>query len=104
MIKVKLFNKDNVTNKLSIKGHANHEENGKDIVCAGVSSIITTTINAILRLNSKAITYENNKEILTIEVLIKDTYTVTLIENMISLLSELKDNYPKNIEIKEENL
>ena len=30
-------------NTIIIKGHANYDKYGKDIVCASVSSIITTT-------------------------------------------------------------
>ena len=32
-------------NMIMISGHANHNEYGKDIVCASVSSIIYTTLN-----------------------------------------------------------
>ena len=43
MIKVEIEN-----NKIEIKGHANYDDYGKDIVCASVSSIVITTINAII--------------------------------------------------------
>ena len=48
MIKIK--EKDN---KIIISGHASFDEYGKDIVCASVSSIVITSINAILRYNNK---------------------------------------------------
>lgn len=39
MIKIKL---DDENLSVSVTGHANHAEYGKDIVCAGVSSLVQT--------------------------------------------------------------
>ena len=49
MIKIDVFNKDHIINKVIIKGHALYDDYGKDIVCASVSSIYICTVNAILR-------------------------------------------------------
>lgn len=91
MIKIKEFD-----NKIIISGHANFEDYGKDIVCASVSSIVITTVNAILRYNNKAIKYTNDKELI-IEILEKDEIINILITNMLELLKELEKQYPKNI-------
>jgi uncharacterized protein YsxB (DUF464 family) len=91
MIKIK--EKDN---KIIISGHASFDEYGKDIVCASVSSIVITSINAILRYNNKAIKYTNGDE-LVIEILKKDEIVNLLITNMLELLKELEKQYPKNI-------
>ena len=42
-------------NHIEIKGHAMYDDYGKDIVCASISSIAITTVNAILRLDEKAL-------------------------------------------------
>ena len=42
--------------KITISGHANYSETN-DIVCASVSSIMYTTVNAILNINDKAISF-----------------------------------------------
>ena len=42
MIKVKVEENNNYISKVTIKGHANYDELGKDIVCAAVSSIVIT--------------------------------------------------------------
>ena len=94
MIKVLL--KDNV---IQISGHAKFDDYGKDIVCASVSSIVYTTINAILNFNNKAIEVTDEEDI-TIKVLINDDITKKLIDNMLSLLKELEKQYPKNLKIK----
>ena len=85
--------------KIIIKGHANYADYGKDIVCASVSSIVITTVNGILEIDREAITYVEEKDILTIEIIKKEEVIIKLINNMMNLLTELSDNYPKNIKI-----
>jgi len=104
MIKVKLLNIDNITKKIEIKGHAKYAEYGKDIVCSGVSSIVTTTVNACIRFNEDYIKYESSENLFLIEVLVINEVTTILISNMICMIKELSEDYPKNINIKEENL
>lgn len=89
-------------NKIIIKGHADYDDYGKDIVCASVSSIVITTVNAILEIDRDAIIYKEEKDILTIELLKQDEIIIKLINNMINLLKELSNNYPKNIKVRED--
>ena len=84
---------------IKISGHANYDEYGKDIVCASVSSIVTTTINAIVRLDSDSIKYEVNDGV-CISVLKHTDTTLKLFENLVDLLEDLKNQYPKYIEIR----
>lgn len=95
MIKVKVEEKNKEVNKVMITGHALYDDYGKDIVCASVSSIVITTVNAILRIEKDAIFVE--EEPFVIEVKKSTEITKKLIENMISLLRELERDYPKNI-------
>ncbi len=97
MIKIKIQKEE-----ITITGHANFADYGQDIVCASVSSIVTTTINAILSFDEKALVYEENKDKLNLEKLKKDNITETLLKNMIRLLKELAQSYPQNIKIIEE--
>ena len=94
MIKVILDN-----NKIEISGHAYYDELGKDIVCASVSSIVVTTINAILELSNDSITYEDLDNKILIEILKEDEVAQKLINNMIFMLEGLEKDYPKNIKI-----
>lgn len=92
------YKKDIIIKEIKISGHANFAEFGKDIVCAAVSSIVTTTINNILSLDNKAIKYEDNDGYILItnednEIADK------LLNNMLSMLNELAEDYPKNIKI-----
>lgn len=87
-------------NKITISGHANSAEYGKDIVCASVSSIVYTTINAIEKIRKSAIMVSDGSS-MVIDVLIDDEIVNALIENMMELLKSLVTDYPKNIMIKE---
>ena len=89
-------------NHIKISGHAMFDEYGKDIVCAAASSIVTTSINGILRLDDKAISYKLSDGELSIDILKDNFETKTLILNMISLLKDLEKQYGKNIKINEE--
>ena len=88
-------------NKIEIIGHSNYDTLGKDIVCSAVSSIMITTVNAINKIDSKAISYERNNDTSEIRILKKDNITLNLIENMMELFEELMEKYPKNIIVKE---
>ena len=57
MIKVKKEIENNVISKVVIDGHSGYAESGYDIVCSSVSSIVTTTVNMIVRLDENAISY-----------------------------------------------
>ena len=70
MIKVNCVVSNGLISKISIKGHADYDTLGKDIVCAAVSSIVTTTINNVIALNV-----------------------------MLNMLKELATDYPQNIKI-----
>lgn len=88
-------------NKITISGHAEYN-NGNDIICASVSSIMYTTVNACLRLNNKSIDYRDNGEFVVIENIIKNEITNELLLNMMSLFQDLSSKYPKNIRIESE--
>lgn len=100
MIKIKSNYLDNNINEIIIEGHSGYQESGKDIVCASVSSISITTINAILRLYENAITYEEKDGYLKIVVREHNEYVNTLIINMLDLFKELEMKYKKYIKIK----
>ena len=101
MIQVKIIKKDNFYKQIDIIGHANYDLYGKDIVCASISSIITTTVNGILSFD-KTIEYNESKDLFKIIVLKEDETTNKLLLNMINLLKELEISYSKNIKILEE--
>ena len=95
MIKIDLRDK----NKIIIKGHAMYDDYGKDIVCASVSSIVITTINAILEIDSDSIEYIEKDNYIEITILNSNEITNKLIKNMILLLEQLENDYKDNIKL-----
>lgn len=100
MIQIKVETKESIQ-RIVIKGHAMYDDIGKDIVCAGVSAIVTTTVNALLRLGENIISYEAKSGYVEIKVCKKDSVANLLLENMVDLLHELNRKYKKNIKIEE---
>ncbi len=103
MIKITSKENNGVIEEIIIKGHACNDVSGKDIICASVSSIVITTINAIIRFDEKAVFYEEKTGFIKINNLKKDNKTNTLLINMLNLLAELVTKYPKNIQMKRGN-
>ena len=102
MIKVRIRRNNELIESIKCNGHAGYADYGKDIVCASFSTMIITTINAILTIDENAINYtdSNDLEIVNIK---KDNITNSLLNNLVNMIYELKENYDKNIDIKEEN-
>lgn len=100
MIKVNIYGKND---KIELIGHAMFDKYGKDIVCAGVSSVVTTTINAILTFDKNYIYYLTDKDRLVIEINIHNEIVDNLINNMIDMLRDIEEDYPNNIKIGKEN-
>lgn len=94
MIKVKVK-----PDEITIVGHANYDEHGRDIVCSSVSSIVTTTVNAILMFDSHTIKYEVKEGLVKIDILEENETTKKLLDNMLNMFTELSNDYPKNIKV-----
>ena len=93
---IKVVKKDNI---ITISGHANSAEYGKDIVCASVSSILITSVNAMLRIDEDSINYNDNDGV-SIDILKHTEVIDKLLVNLEELLIDLQKQYPKYIEIR----
>ena len=94
MIKVVINN-----NVIEVSGHAGFDDYGKDIVCASVSSIVITTINACIDIDETSIDYEDKENKIKIELKNDNEVIKKLINNMVFMLESLEKDYPKNIKI-----
>ena len=101
MIKVNVLGNKKIE-EINIIGHANYSEFGKDIVCSATSSIVITTVNAIISFNENYITYDELPNKFVIKINDHNDIVSKLITNMLNLLKELEKDYPKYIKIKEE--
>lgn len=102
MIKVRVKRQNQKVYEVVIKGHADYDDIGKDIVCAAVSSMAITTVNGIVALDD-SIDYEENSGLLKIRVKEDTDINNKLLDNLVRMLKELSEQYPKNIEIRNED-
>ena len=95
MIKVEIKN-----DEITIKGHSGYSVEGSDIVCASVSSISITTVNALISIDEDCIEYVENDGYLNIKIKKHSDVIDKIINNMINLLRELEVKYKKYIQIR----
>lgn len=99
MIRININYHNNYINKITLKGHANYDEYGKDIVCAAVSATYLCTVNAILSLNEDIIEVLTDNDKQTIIIKEYNDITNKLLINMINCLKSLEKEYPNNIKL-----
>ena len=97
MIKVNVNYDNNIIKSFEVKGHANFNEYGKDIVCASVSSIVITSINLALEIDKKAVTYKQDEGLISVTINKNDDVTNKIFINMVNMLKELEEQYKDNI-------
>ena len=96
MIKISIKKENESIKEIYLKGHALFADYGSDIVCASVSSIVITTINACLLFDKESVS-TNDKDGLLIKINKNTDEIDKLICNMLNMLKELEEQYPKNI-------
>lgn len=102
MIKVYYKKIDGNITEIELNGHACFDDYGKDIVCAGVSSVVITSVNAILSFDEEAITYSGTNPLKVVNIK-KDEITNKLLDNLLDMLLEIERKYQKNIIVKEKS-
>lgn len=100
MVSIKVDKINNKINHIKISGHSGYAESGYDIVCASVSSIAITTVNALISINEDCLKYIEKDGLLEIDILKHDDVIDKLLFNMLSMLKELSKDYKEYIKIK----
>lgn len=100
MINISVKKKDDKVNYIKINGHADYADEGFDIVCASVSCITITTVNALIRYDEKSVLYTESDGLLEIGIMTHDDVIDMLVLNMIDLLSNLQEQYDEFIKIR----
>ena len=102
MVRVKILKKEEKISKITFIGHSMYDVIGKDIVCSAISSIMITTINGIELLSKGDVKEKLSQDKVEINVINNNKIVDTLLLNMITLLRDLEEQYPKNLKIEEE--
>lgn len=102
MIKIQINKTNNKYSSLIVSGHSNYDEHGKDIVCAGVSAIVTGGINALGIENKNAISYRVDDGYVNLDVLDIMNNNIQMIMNVIVIqLRTIEESYKKYVKIYE---
>ena len=99
MIKIHIKYENDKVNYIKISGHSGYADAGSDIVCASISTICVTTVNALVRYNENSILYTDNDGLLEMGIMIHDEVIDMLVINMVELFENLSSQYPKNVKI-----
>ena len=99
MIKVCVSYDTKQIKRVVVKGHAMYDDMGKDIVCAAVSTLVVSTVNNILSIDSNVISVTNKDGYVDIIVNYDNEYASLLLTNMLKYMREIASKYPSNIKI-----
>lgn len=111
MIRVKIT-RDAATGTIrsfDVNGHANFDDPGKDIVCAGVSAVTFGTVNAVEALTGSGLECKVGKRgelsarLPQVEESPTGDRTQLLLESMLVMLRTIEQSYGEFISIQEEH-
>ena len=95
-VNVSFMGKD--VKSLTVSGHANYDKYGKDIVCAGVSAVVTGGINA-LENQVENIEIINKENMLGVKVINSNEYIQIVLNTILIQLETIENSYKKYIKI-----
>lgn len=102
MIKVICYKESDKIIGFEVKGHANYDDKGKDIVCSAVSSIVIGGLNAIKNINAFELKNENGFVKLIKKDELEDEDLIVL-KTIYIQLKTIETSYPSYIKINERN-
>lgn len=87
---------------IEIKGHANYDVYGTDIVCASISTACIYTANLIerLKLGYNTMDLVCDEGYFRLQIKTSDVILKALFDNLESMLTEISKKYPKNLKLK----
>jgi len=100
MISVVIKKNNSMITSLKVSGHAGYDDKGKDIVCAGVSSIVIGGFNALAKKSTK-VKFLVNDNVSEVKIKDESSEVQVVLETMIIQLKTIHESYSNYIEIKE---
>lgn len=87
------------SNSITVRGHAHYAEPGKDIVCAGISSLVQTLIKSIEILTVDEIQYDIEPGAVDIKHGNLSEGAQILVDSFFIGCSMIANEYPENVQI-----
>lgn len=84
---------------ISLKGHANYAERGKDIVCAGISTLVQSLIQSIEELTTDTIQYSMSPGTVDIKHGNLSEQAQLLMDSFFVGVNLIADEYPENVRV-----
>ena len=104
MIEVKVLKKGDTYTALSVEGHAYSGDPGFDLVCAGVSSIMTGALNGFDALDDTVKLTYSKQPFINIEILTPSELNQKLFEFVLIQLKTVEVAHPQNMKIHEKEV
>ncbi len=101
MIKASFTKKNGKFVNFRVSGHSGYSEQGSDIVCAAVSSMVMLTVNTVTEdfgVLASVITEEENA-VIDFSVNNSDERAHLIISGLLRELKALENDFPKNISV-----
>lgn len=105
MIRIEIYRgQDRRIERFSVEGHAEYDEPGKDIVCAGVSAVTVGAVNAVEALTGKVLGTDMEHGLLLVTIpkeleAESDAKMQLLLEGMVVMLQTIEQSYGAYIAI-----
>lgn len=112
MTKAVLKKENGLWTSLKVSGHSGYADYGSDIVCAGISTAVISSINLLDKLldGHFEVTQDENKGLVILNNIDysnlsneKVEFVNLIFDNLIDTLKTIEDDYPKNFKLKIEN-
>jgi hypothetical protein len=104
MIRVFVETNKDLTKEISVSGHSNYAEAGSDIVCSAVSTAMYVSLGLIENLCPKYEFKSDEKQAsMILKILETNEITDLIIENLISTLQGISNDYADYLEVKIRN-
>lgn len=99
MIRVLVTLRQDQILKIEVKGHAGSDVHGKDLICAGVSTVGLGALNALDQLFTEDCELEMNENLISIGVIHNSDALQKCLNFLLLQLKMVEETYPKNIKI-----
>ncbi len=102
MTKAKFILEQNLPTAFTISGHAGYGEYGEDIVCSSITTAVFTTLNLLLKFlqdEDYTLIQDEDKGLIDFKLLKKSDLTLTIIQNLLEILTNIEEQYPQNLKI-----
>ncbi|QEH61584.1 ribosomal-processing cysteine protease Prp [Spiroplasma chinense] len=101
MVKAKIKYNDDSIMKIEVSGHANAGDYGNDLVCAGITAIVSGALNGLDQMHNKDVDLNVDDNVITIIVKNDSIELQKILQFLLFQLETIEFQYQKNFKIEE---